>query len=163
MTERNRRTAELLRMRRVQLRLAQNDLRARGGPSPDTVVKFETGRIAENPQFRTLAAFDTSLDWEPGSTRAVLDGGSPVPIDRYSKVQLTGPESIQPHVVSHAEEWVAVPRTMIQELALASNRLIGELASAQMDSETAERVSQLTASLAALTATSEQVTRAIAR
>ena len=163
MSERNRRTAELLRMRRVQLRLAQNDLRARGGPSPDTVVKFETGRIAENPQFRTLVAFDTSLDWEPGSTRAVLDGGTPTPIDRYSKVKLSTPESVQAHVVEHTDEWVAVPRTMIQELALAANQLIGELVSAEMDSDTAERVGQLSASLAALTATHEQVTRAIAQ
>lgn len=37
-------------------------------------------KASDNPQRSTLGALDTAMRWQPGSARAVLDGGEPTPL-----------------------------------------------------------------------------------
>lgn len=131
MNGRTDRLAERLRERRDELGITQEHLRDLGGPSPDTVVKWEQGKIPDAPQARTLEGFDRALSWQLGSSAAVLDGGEPTPIarqsDRITAMQLRP----QPngHTVSAPgaamdSDWCPVPRRMIQALVLDAHKLL---------------------------------------
>lgn len=62
--------------RRAELRLAQLDLRDRGGPHVATVRNIEQG---QKPVYRpmTLRQMDRALEWVGGSAQALLETGAP--------------------------------------------------------------------------------------
>lgn len=72
-----RRLARLVRDRRGDLGMTQEEVTAAGGPSNSTVRLIEGAR---RPGYRpaTLRALERALRWERGSARAVLDGGDPL-------------------------------------------------------------------------------------
>lgn len=65
-----RRTAE-------ELRLRQDELAARGGPSTTTLTKVENA-VPPSPASVTLRKLDAGLGWTAGSASAVLAGGDPL-------------------------------------------------------------------------------------
>lgn len=105
------RLATLIHERRVHLGLNQTDLKDHGGPSPETVIKFEHGKISPAPQPRTLYGFDLALRWAPGSSAAILEGGEPTPL---------------PEVRTHQRnetQLICIPRNIIQDLSMAVAKL----------------------------------------
>ncbi|MGC5027403.1 hypothetical protein ACLQ3K_21865 [Tsukamurella sp. DT100] len=64
--------------RRVQLRLTQQQVQERGGPSATKQRELENGRtsVLSASKRRDL---ERALDWQPGSVEAILDGGDPTP------------------------------------------------------------------------------------
>jgi hypothetical protein len=61
--------------RREALALTQREVYAAGGPSPTTLVRWETGEEPENPpRAKSLARLDASLRWPNGTSRKLLDG-----------------------------------------------------------------------------------------
>lgn len=46
-----------------------------------TLRGWATNGVPENPQDGTLVKLDGFMGWERGSSKAVLDGGDPTPID----------------------------------------------------------------------------------
>lgn len=57
------------------------DLRPYGGPSDTIVREILKGDVGESRQKSTWRKFDSGLDWVPGSSELVLEGGDPTPID----------------------------------------------------------------------------------
>lgn len=72
------RLAQLVRARRKALRLTQELVNERGGPSTATLRLIEAGKPTD---FRrgTTDQLEKALEWATGSVAAVLDGGDPVP------------------------------------------------------------------------------------
>ena len=64
-----------VRNRRDQCGWTQLDIAARGGPSIDRIQAIEAART-DRYSARTFAKLEHALDWEPGSCRAILDGGN---------------------------------------------------------------------------------------
>lgn len=94
MSSRTKRLGVAVKMRRLSLGLSHDEVKQAGGPSDTTVSKIEND-AAGVPARITLQRLDTALRWEPGSARAVMDGGQPTPIadspaglDAYSDVEL---------------------------------------------------------------------------
>lgn len=114
----NKRVAQHIRERRNELGLKQSELKDRGGPSPETVIKFEQGKISMSVQPRTLHGFDRALSWRLGSTQSILEGGEPAPLMPEAVQQATN--STQQPVVS---TWVRVPRCTIQNLSISVAKL----------------------------------------
>lgn len=73
------RLARYVRARRAELRLTQQDVQARGGPSQAKLRQIESGRpvTISKPIRRRL---EQALLWEHGSVDDVLAGQSPRPI-----------------------------------------------------------------------------------
>jgi hypothetical protein len=61
-----------------------------GESSASTIRSYVQSGVAGRPHRKTLAVVDRMLGWEPGSARAVLDGGDPEPLSTESL--LTGDE-----------------------------------------------------------------------
>jgi hypothetical protein len=74
-----RRLAEAARDRRNELGFTQEDARAAGGPSTATMRLIE-GALQEGYTPAILRRLEGALRWAPGSVRAVLAGGDPVPL-----------------------------------------------------------------------------------
>lgn len=72
------RFASIVKRRREELGLRQDQLRDLGGPSTTTMTKVENAMDAPSPV--TLRKLDAGLDWEPGSAARTLKGGDPTPI-----------------------------------------------------------------------------------
>ena len=70
------RFGRIVRERRKELDLLQDDVAARGGPSDKRQTKIENGRPPV-PSVTTLRNIDVALEWEPGSASATLRGGTP--------------------------------------------------------------------------------------
>jgi hypothetical protein len=73
------RLAEAARDRRSELGLTQEDARAAGGPSTATMRLIE-GALQDGYTPAILRRLEVALRWTPGSVRAVLAGGDPVPL-----------------------------------------------------------------------------------
>lgn len=86
---------------RKRLKLRREDVAARGETSPKTIERIENG---EPVRPTSLAALEIGLDWEPGSARAVLDGGEPTPLG--GKVVKPVGEMTRAEAVDRAEEIV---------------------------------------------------------
>lgn len=78
MTANLKRFGEIVKARREDLGLRQDQLVERRGPSTTTMTKVENGNPPP-PSAVTLRKLDTSLGWEPGSAQKTLDGGNPTP------------------------------------------------------------------------------------
>lgn len=72
------RFARIVRARREELGLRQDQMRDAGGPSTTTMTKVENA--ADAPSRVTLRKLDAALRWEPGSAARALDGGEPTPL-----------------------------------------------------------------------------------
>lgn len=107
----------MLRDRRLELGLKQTELKQHGGPSPETVVKFEKGDVSGNVQPRTLDGFDRALQWQRGSTKTVMDGGEPTPLFTHSSPDRAASGREKQKV------WIPVPRCIIQDLIIAASRV----------------------------------------
>ena len=88
------RFGRVVRDRREELGLRQDELKAIGGPSSTTMVKVESG-TPPTPTPLTLRRLDTGLGWEDGSAARTLAGGDPTPtpkmvIGRVPVARLSG-------------------------------------------------------------------------
>lgn len=86
------RFGDIVRERRQALRLSQEDVTARGGPSDTTLTKIENVEWNPTRPNETLRKLDVGLGWEPGSARRVLDGGEPALVDGVVAVDERGEE-----------------------------------------------------------------------
>lgn len=75
--------------RRQQMGYTQQDVTRDGGPSDTTQTGIELG-TATGVSSATLRKLDTALRWQPGSAKAVMDGGDPTVIDEPSDYQTAG-------------------------------------------------------------------------
>lgn len=71
------RVGPYVRSRRRDLRLRQEDIASRGGPSPALVRQVENGRYDSDMQDAMRRGFEVALQWQPGSLDAILQGGDP--------------------------------------------------------------------------------------
>lgn len=68
-----------VRLRRQHLDLTQPEMAKRGPLSVTTIRYIENNRI-DRLSRRSREALDRALNWAPGSTDAVLSGGTPIPV-----------------------------------------------------------------------------------
>ena len=73
------RFGRIVRSRREQLGIQQEDLDQYGGPSSTTLSRIERG--VADPSAKTLRKLDQGLRWASGSAKRALDGGEPTPLD----------------------------------------------------------------------------------
>lgn len=73
------RLARLMEERTRELDMTWQDVAAAGGPAVRTLNNIRNGRSV--PDHATRPKLDAALRWQPGSVRAILDGGDPVPLD----------------------------------------------------------------------------------
>lgn len=73
------RFAEIVKLRREDLGLTQDQMGDYGGPSTTTMTKVENAGDGVPAQV-TLRKLDAALKWEPGSARRTLAGGEPTEI-----------------------------------------------------------------------------------
>lgn len=117
------RLGKLVRQRRTELDLNQDQIAELGGPSPDTVVRFERGKIGSKPQPRTLEGLDTALRWRPGSSKRVLEGGDPVAIDHPRDLE-TSRRLNEVMAQAGGHSWTPIQRRSIEDLANAAHKLV---------------------------------------
>lgn len=79
------RLAEAARDRRNELGLTQEDVTAAGGPSTSTMRLIE-GALQDGYTPVILRRLETALRWAPGSARALLTAGDPVPLPGESRL-----------------------------------------------------------------------------
>lgn len=79
MSSNGERLGEQVKKRRDELELSQIDVWQAGGPSNTTLSLVENG-LVETLTRTTARKLDKGLQWEPGSARAVWNGGEPVPL-----------------------------------------------------------------------------------
>lgn len=72
------RFGRIVRERREELGLQQEDVRDHHGPSSTTMSGIERGAITPSPL--TLRKLDTALQWVAGSAQIALGGGDPTPV-----------------------------------------------------------------------------------
>lgn len=72
------RFGRLVRARREELGIQQEDMDDHGGPSSTTMSRVERG-IAP-PSAKTLRKLDAGLQWQQGSSARALEGGDPTPL-----------------------------------------------------------------------------------
>lgn len=70
----------LVRQRRLELGLTQDQVAAAGGPSDKRQTQIEKG-ASPAPSITTQAKVDTGLQWKPGSAAATLRGGTPTNLE----------------------------------------------------------------------------------
>lgn len=75
------RLAALVRDRRTDLGMTQEDVRAAGGPGTATMRLIESGLQEKDHHPAILARLEDALRWRRGSVAAVLAGGDPVPLE----------------------------------------------------------------------------------
>jgi hypothetical protein len=80
---------EAVRQRREELGVSRALLRQRGGPSEPTVIRIEHGKLP-HPSEVTLVRLDTALAWQSGSAKAVVDGGTPIPLASHERPWVPG-------------------------------------------------------------------------
>jgi hypothetical protein len=109
------RLAELVRERRVELGMTQEDARSAGGPSTATMRLLE-GALQRSYQPSTLRDLEKVLQWERGSVRRILAGGDPSHASAFPSLpSLTAP----PSPAASGEAWAGPDLDQIPELAEA--------------------------------------------
>lgn len=78
-----------VKSRRQQMGYTQQDVTRDGGPSDTTQTGIELG-TASGVSAATLRKLDTALRWQPGSAKAVMDGGEPRVVDEPTDHQVAG-------------------------------------------------------------------------
>lgn len=74
------RFGHLVRSRREELGLTQDDVTAAGGPSDTTQTRVENAE-GPPPNLATRNKLDRPLRWQPGSAARAWAGGDPIPLD----------------------------------------------------------------------------------
>lgn len=69
-------TARRVRERREELGMTQEDVATSGGPSTATLRLIENASPT-TPRLKSQRQLENALDWEPGSYRALMQGGEP--------------------------------------------------------------------------------------
>lgn len=132
-----------IKRRREQLRMSQQDMYARGGPSVATIRILEAGE-QEGYRNRTYFQVEEALGWAQGSVEAILSGREPTNITGSF-----GNATPVKHVTAEAK--AAVPtslepatqpqrRPTVQELQAELDKLM-----AQMSPEDRERLDRIIA------------------
>lgn len=80
MTEDLKNLAKHVKARRAEMDWTQLDVGSQGGPSNTTLTQVEAAKPPA-PTRATRDKLDKGLRWKPGSAKAVLAGGDPVPLD----------------------------------------------------------------------------------
>lgn len=70
----------LVRQRRLDLGLTQDQVAAAGGPSDKKQTQIENG-ASPAPSITTQAKVDKGLQWKPGSAASALRGGVPAKLE----------------------------------------------------------------------------------
>jgi transcriptional regulator with XRE-family HTH domain len=84
--------AGLVRERRKALGLTQPQVAERGDVSVELVRRVETNRSGELRASK-IEGLERALEWEPGSVRAVLDGGVPTDVARVPEEPAATPRT----------------------------------------------------------------------
>lgn len=95
--------------------MTQEDLAEAAGLRPMTVSDYEKGKIPERPQKRTLSGLDRALQWEPGSSSAVLSGGEPT--ESELRKQVLESRARNAPDVAGGTRWATVPFDDVADLA----------------------------------------------
>ncbi|HEY3925239.1 MAG TPA: hypothetical protein VGL75_11820 [Acidothermaceae bacterium] len=70
------RVGRIVKERRERLRLSQEEVKSRGGPSTTNMTAIENGaRDFSTYTGRTIAGLEDALGWEQGSIDRILEGG----------------------------------------------------------------------------------------
>lgn len=77
------RFGQIVRARREELGLTQDDVAAAGGPADTTQTRVENAD-GDEPRLSTRNKFDKPLRWAPGSAARVWTGGDPTPLESSS-------------------------------------------------------------------------------
>ncbi|MBI2698644.1 MAG: helix-turn-helix transcriptional regulator [Mycobacterium sp.] len=72
------RFGRVVRARREELGIQQEEMSSYGGPSSTTMSRIERGVAPPSP--KSLRKLDTGLRWQPGSAKRTLTGGDPTPL-----------------------------------------------------------------------------------
>lgn len=129
MSDEQRRLGELVAARRLALGLSYTEIHEQGGPSDTRLRAIEN---CTGPALRssTLDKLDKGLLWEPGSARAVLRGGNPVPVDAQALRQAATPMSLDEggFTVSNHEiaQMVASLRELDRQFQSAKNAVLAD-------------------------------------
>lgn len=75
-----RRFGQIVRSRREELGIQQDEVIEHGGPSSTTMGRIERGSDSD-PSPKTLRKLDIGLSWHPGTAKHVLGGGDPQPLE----------------------------------------------------------------------------------
>ncbi len=129
------RLGTLVRKRREELGLNQDDVAERGGPSDKSQTRIERGQ-APRPTAKTLAKIDLALEWTRGSAAAVLAGKAPTPvgatytaedIERHARLaaalERAGVTSVAARGVKRGPEGTSFTPEAIDELVQILNEL----------------------------------------
>jgi hypothetical protein len=73
------RLARAVKTRRAALKLRQQDLSERGGPSKATLYNIENA-VVDTFSPPTIQMLEVSLDWAHGSVQSIVTGGEPEPL-----------------------------------------------------------------------------------
>lgn len=118
------RLGKLIFTRRHELGLTQENVEERGGPAPLTVSDYEKGKVPNKPQPRTLSRFDAALEWEDGSSAAVLKGGNPTPLDNRARtLEARARNSIAQDDAPSGTQWAVVDLEEVAAIAIAALRV----------------------------------------
>lgn len=89
----------LVRSRREELGIQQDEMRRYNGPSSTTLSGVERGMVHPSPL--TLRRLDVGLRWEKGSAKAALAGGEPTPLgpasspEEFDEPERPGPTAME--------------------------------------------------------------------
>lgn len=122
------RLGSIVRRRREELGLTQDQVTERGGPSDKSQTRIERGQLPR-PTAKTLAKLDRALKWDQGSAAAVLVGRDPRPLntvytaedlERHARLaaalQRAGVTSIAARGVKRGPDGTSFPPDAIDEL-----------------------------------------------
>jgi hypothetical protein len=100
------RLGQIAKRRRLALGRTIAEVADAAGITPKTVGKIEAGSPVRE---LTLWRLNAGLDWQEGSSQAVLSGGEPLPLEaaagrpRYTREQLVGALGLLHQIVDVAE------------------------------------------------------------
>ena len=115
------------RERRISLGMSQPDVSASGGPSTGVISKIENAK-QDSYEDRVLAQLERALQWKPGSAKAVLAGGEPLPVG----------DPASPHAGGRREEAATSTREAESPIATHLQELL-----AQAQQRTEEKIKEL--------------------
>ncbi len=124
-----RRLGELVRGRRERIGISRRQAGLSGGPTEPTLLKIERGQAGRiSPD--TMRKLDMCLEWEAGSTAAIVAGGNPVPVGRRGSRNIAlGPPAIEVpadtigRLIRVAREISDLARVDSPQMRAAANRL----------------------------------------
>ena len=103
--------------RLATLRMTRGDLARRGGPNRSTLSKAISG--ARTMSTATLTRIDVALGWAPGSSAAILQGGTPTTrVARTASGDVCGDHAHVVTVLRTVESQLESCRNLLRELLI---------------------------------------------